>query len=389
MRMKHCKLTVIFNVLMLVSSCSEEPAISSPSDSNPWGRIEAFDLYVAAPEDVLDLIEAPSEITEWHFFGVAAQSILAWLADAGLSPSRFSELSPSRWIHLAGHVVIVPSKEAVLAIKAQKRLRFYRILGRWEANETQQSPAYFPSAGLAQWFAGSGLPDSYLKLIERLVYSENGLSFFADVSLLVGLADSAQEEKAILRLLSRRHTVIARLKISNPSNLKSVVDYWEEGRRRSELHPLLESIIDGDGADWIDVAHLLPPTPRRVLNRFPVLQDGRRGRFPDASWTAFNFFKGLPTDLYTDSPNLLGYLHNHYHQVGEGKATQFGDLIVLKKEGNENPIHICNYVADQFVYSKHGPEPTEPWAIRRMNEVLGLYFGEGETPVIERWHLRH
>ena len=39
------------------------------------------------------------------------------------------------------------------------------------------------------------------------------------------------------------------------------------------------------------------------------------------------------------------------------------------------PIHVCVYIAENFVFTKNGVNPGQPWVLMRLPDILPPYFG--------------
>jgi hypothetical protein len=51
---------------------------SAPTESpGPWGVLEAYKVFISAPESILDLFPIPSGITTWTFPGMSADEVAA------------------------------------------------------------------------------------------------------------------------------------------------------------------------------------------------------------------------------------------------------------------------------------------------------------------------
>ena len=51
----------------------------------------------------------------------------------------------------------------------------------------------------------------------------------------------------------------------------------------------------------------------------------------------------------------------------------FGDMLMLFGP-NDEALHLCVYVADDFVFTKNGVNPAAPWVIMRLEDVLVVYY---------------
>ena len=55
----------------------------------------------------------------------------------------------------------------------------------------------------------------------------------------------------------------------------------------------------------------------------------------------------------------------------------FGDWVVLMNS-EAMPVHVCVYIADNFVFSKNGVNAGQPWVLVRLPDILPPYFPPNE-----------
>ncbi|MFT5471107.1 MAG: hypothetical protein ACI8UO_006240 [Verrucomicrobiales bacterium] len=336
----------------------------------PWGTIESYDIFLQPPDSVVNLLERPSRETEWHFFGQTHESIDRILDQVGLIPASHPELARAKRLSHGAHMVLLPSDDTVANLAPESRRVLCRELASYEDNYYQRHPVVFEHGDIKSWFENSELRPDLLPLIEQLSWPDGPDRYLTDVPFLLGYAKSAAEEQMMLRAVSQRRTTIARLKLTKESDLATITNYWSAGAKAKDVLPLLESIARNPEVERLDLAHLLPPTPRKHLNLFPILEDGRRGRFPDAYWTALNFLNFYPAPIYQDTSTVDTYVRQRYRPLDQRESFQFGDLILVIRQANNRAVHSCVYLADNLVYTKNGSQIFEPWVVQTIGDML-------------------
>ena len=138
--------------------------------------------------------------------------------------------------------------------------------------------------------------------------------------------------------------------------------------------------------DEVDVAHLLPPLPRKNLYTFPTLAMGVEGMFPDSYWTSLNFFNYFPEDALGDPELVKQYYESHYTRAG--LPFEFGDLILIKEQDSGETVHACVFVADDIVYTKNGRSLYRPFLLMKLKDLLSRY-GESKSTKVEIWRKRN
>lgn len=359
-------------------------ALGAAEPESPFGVIESYEIYLQPTDEVVNLLERPAREAEWHFHGLSLQAIDRVLAEAGLNPATHPELSSDKWLGSGDYVVLLPSKETIMFLTPEARRTLCRVLSRFEENYYQRHPVVFEGGDIRGWFKGAGLKEELLEVIERLSWPDGPDRFLTDVPFLLGWAENATEEQAILRAISRRKTTVARLRLKPESDLETITNYWSAGAKAKDVLPLLEAVDRNPNVDQIDLAHLLPPTPRKHLNLYPTLQDGRGGRFPDAWWTAVNFLNFFPIALYGDSMNLNAQIRSRFRPMDPNESFQFGDLVFVIRSEDNLAIHACVYLADNLVYTKNGAGVFEPWVIQSMSDMLA-HHRHGDSLKVSGW----
>lgn len=348
--------------------------------SGPWGTLQSYFVYIAAPDQIVQLFPPPSEVTTWNFPGLRSDEVTAVLNRRGIpEESRAELLDKSRWNILEDNIQITPSVPTLVAIPAEERAAIYEVLARWEINEFHHAPWYVPGNDPAKWLEGSGLRRELIDAVTQTTYPRGRTTCFSDVSLLMAMTTSDAEATHVLKALSRCRTAILRLTLDESESISRVAEYWGAGvANAKDFLPLLESVATNPEVRHLDIVHVLPPYPRKLLYTYPHASLAIGGRFPDCHWTSLNFFNYRPEGRLFDTAGATMRVLEDYQKVS-GPA-QFGDMfLVLDTAGNA--IHSCVYLADSFVFTKNGSTVISPWIIMRLEEVCERYTTSGPPTV--------
>ncbi len=338
----------------------------------PWGALEYYRIPLDPPERYLQYLTTPSQQVEWIFPPGDEASLTGMLLEAGLSDLEIRSI-------LRGSVVlsdpelmrVFPKDETILELPHGVRAKLYRFLSRYEENRYCVRPIYIDSENLSSWFAGSNFPRSAIRDIAKLAYPtprQRGY-FFADTPFTLRRASSTIEEREILRGLLRKQSLIVRLRLTRDALTDELDDYWTAGYKNKAVMPLLESIVVARDGGAVDISHLLPATPRQLLNRFPDPADGVGGRLPDWFWTCYNFFRFVPREVYADSPQRSDLILEEFEPTLP--PLRFGDMLLLNS-GNR-VIHGCIHIADDIVFTKNGADLFTPWVLMKLEDVVAYH----------------
>jgi hypothetical protein len=342
----------------------------------PWGTLQSFPVFIAAPDWILDMFPLPSATTTWTFRGLTAEDVAAVIDRPGLPEAAAAELlDRSRWQVMEDTIRVLPSDLTVRSLPPDVRAGIYNVLARWEENEFQHSPYFVPDNDARIWLADTGLPEHLVDLVDRTAYPVGDISCFSDLPLLVAATASYAEGRTLLKALSRTQTMILRVRLDGAADVPRIRDYWSAGAANAkDFLPLLESMATNDDVRHLDVVHLLPPTARKLLYTFPTPSMAVGGRYPDCHWTSLNFFSLLPESRLADVAGATTFTLENLHPA-EPPFT-YGDVLFFL-DGQGNAIHSCVYLADDFVYSKNGANVLSPWLIMDLDDVRARYSRQG------------
>ena len=365
-----------------------EPAVdgaadesSAPTESRgPWGVLEAYEVYISAPESILDLFAIPSGITTWTFPGMAADEVAAVLDRPDIPAGARAELlDRSRWSIVDGRYQIVPSAGTLLALPGTARAAIYAVLSRWPENEFQASPYFVPQGDVRSWLARSGLRSELVEAVERTAYPVGRATCFSDVSLLVSLTQSHAESRDLLKALSRTQTTLLRLRLDSESDLRQIEEYWSgDAKNAQDWMPLLESTATNPQIRSIDLVQILPPCARKLAYTFPHPSQAIDGRYPDCHWTSLNFFNHRPEARLVETVGANRFVLENF--VASEPPFRYGDVLFMTDAAG-NAVHSCVYLAADYVFTKNGSSVLSPWIVAKLDDVKDRYSRGGEPTV--------
>jgi hypothetical protein len=346
----------------------------------PWGLLQSYNVYIAAPDHIVAMFQVPSAVTVWNFLDMSEQEVIAVLDRPDIPEEIRKQLTDrSRWSVTDGHVHVTPSNEVLLAIPPVARAAIYGVLAKSELNEFQNAPYFVPDGDVDEWLANAGLRTELVDVVRRTTYPLGRCFCFSDVSLVVALTTSHSEARTLIKALSRSRTAILRLRLDGTSNVRQVAAYWSSGEANAkDFLPLLESIETNPLVDHLDIVHLLPPYARKLLYTYPHQSLAVGGRYPDCHWTTLNFFNYRPEGRFFDADGAKSFLGENY--VQGARPYRYGDALLFMDE-HGRAVHSCIYLADDYVFTKNGVNMISPWLIMKLREVVDLYSVNGDPTI--------
>lgn len=355
----------------------------------PWGNLRYYYFFLEAPEHVVAQFPIPNTVTKWVFPVDELGGVGAKLEAAGMPHESVERmLTPARVVNDGRQVSIFPSPDDLQQMSPETRSQVYAELAKHPGNSFHRSPVVFLTDSVRTWAENSNLPERLVALIERFAYRSGEALAFADVPLLISQAESASEARFILQKLTRIRTLMAHLELSADDDLGTLVDYWSTGLglRRMEIKPLMEAIVRTRGVSHLDLLHLLPPLPRKLLYTYPDMSYAAEGRMPDCHWTSLNFFNVQPQQYLLDSRLATSEVLEDFEKVGP--PYRYGDVLMfMDSQGRAG--HSATYLADDILFSKNGTNMLSPWLLMRLPDLKKLYnAGPGETRIEAFRHKR-
>ncbi len=391
-------LETLIGGLLLIGIASEVNAAETPAGApsslgslqqtqdGPWGKLEFYHIYLDAPDYLAALLPLPSQQTEWHFVGYRPGQVERFLQTSGVPLQEVERIyQQNRILRGGAGFVVYPDLKFLASLDAATRARIYATLGQWKENVFHKHPIVIQDRDLRAWFHGTQIINEIMEAMAQLVYFRGETALFSDVAALLGMVTSAREERELTRALTRTRTLVVRMRFAEQGgdDLEAIANYWTGGSKNKAVLPLLKSASKAKG-ERLDIVHLIPPLARKHLYMFPDTEDGLRGRYPDSFWTAVNFFRFTPIDIYRDSFNLNAHIRNHYEPVSG--AYQYGDLIMLVRQSDRQAYHACIYLADNIVFTKNSPDVLTPWVLMTIDDMIE-YHDQGRSPFLSVWRL--
>lgn len=344
----------------------------------PWGIIEYSRLVLEPSDHYIKLstdLEDPGSETVWAILSDSPEGVCRTLADAGFETDKVASLTSSDQMvqnPATGWFEITPGEKVILEMTSEQRSKLYPQLQPQKPENPFYQPFALPPGGIREiTTTPTGLSERTISLIEQLTYSKSKAKRFSDIRLIFSKTDSYEEKVRILKVIGREPDLSARLIVNVQSDLASLEKYWGAGGRNRESLPMLRSVLAAEGVDRLDIAHLLPPTPRKLIHTYPTPWGYGIGTdMPDCFWTAFSFFSDDPPDRHLD---FTAHVFEERYETAL-PPFQFGDLILISDAETGEWIHACNLIADELVFTKNGRSMGRAWIISTLPEVVNSYF---------------
>lgn len=339
----------------------------------PWGRVSYYYFFLEAPAHVVEKFPLPNTTPRWVFDLADNEVIAAKLKETGVDASQVDQLLQSRRMaHDDRHVYVFPTAGMVENLSPKTRSTLYALLARNPANTFYHSPVFFLTDSVEEWAKDSELPEAVVQRISRLAYKSGNALVFSDIPLLLGYASSITEARFIMQKLTRVRTLLARLDLGPEDSIPDLLNYWSTGLglRRKELDPLMRAVVRTEGVAHLDILHLLPPLPRKLLYTFPDLTFAVEGRMPDCHWTSLNFFNMRPQSYLLDSRLATSLVKQDFDKVEP--PYRYGDVLMFISP-DERAVHSATYLAGDIVFSKNGANMLTPWLLMRLPDLAKLY----------------
>ena len=347
----------------------------------PWGSLKYTPIVISPPlEYVTENDVDYSEKMVWHFPNLGSTRLSALFKKSGLAAPLVAELESMTKanISLPG-ISIYPSKEFVRGLGAEARAKLYLALCDYKQNVDYHNQFLFCGNSPDQWFAGSKVSPETRKLVEPFIYRHGNFMYFADMRSIEGAFPSRDQRLELLKTLRRDATFLVHVKISEKSDIETLVRYWGCGGRTQEVRPILESLMRLGGDQSINVTHLLPPMARRRLYTYPARLAASGAINRDCHWTALNFFNDVPDDRFAANNALTSELEKNFYRI-HGNL-QLGDIAVVV-DTKMVPIHSAAYIADDIFFHRCGPDSSSPWALTKGEYLVDFYPRHSKVHVL-------
>jgi hypothetical protein len=348
----------------------------------PWGRLSYYYYYLEAPDYVVAQFPLPGTITKWVFNIEDFDRVEPLLKNAGMAAERVEQLLiPRRVVRDSRHVFLFPSPADLENLSLEARSVIYAELGRNPANVFHYSPVFFLADSVQEWAKESGLSEEIVTRIEALAYRSGDALVFSDIPLLLSHAETVAEARLIMQKLTRVRTLMAQLELSKEDSIPDLLNYWSTGLqlRRKEMEPLMNAVVRTKGLSHLDILHLLPSLPRKLLYTYPDMSYATEGRMPDCHWTTLNFFNIRPQQFLLDTRLATSLVKQDFDKVEP--PYRYGDVLMFI-EPDGKAVHSATYLADDIMFTKNGSNILAPWLLMRLQDLAKLYnVSPGKTRI--------
>jgi len=347
------------------------PRHPSPGSSGPWGRIEYRSFSLEPPDEFVTVPRARTPELAWHFEDFTTQELRDFFARLELTDAQREHLlAPRRWTVAEESITVRPAAEMVWSLPLEARQTICAELANSPANLTYHLPFTRQRQNVATWFQRSELRPETVELVRALTYTVGNSVCFADVDMVLNKIQDPAESRRLLKTLWRQEALLMTLRIEPGDDLRALQAYWSHGPHARNSRALLESQANSPLGGDVDVVHLLPPMPRRLLNTFAFPASTGTGMEHNCYWTAMNFFAQTPDDQCFDLQHARSRLDAEFFPVAD--EPRFGDVILVAR-ADGRIIHAANYIADDVVFTKNGGQFRRPWVLMKMDEMLAIY----------------
>jgi hypothetical protein len=353
--------------------------------AGPWGDLQYYQVHLEIPDWMINSVQRPSVTPTWYFPGGTQASIRALFQQAEL-PAALQEylLDPAHQSVQDGMLTVFPPLPDLIAMTPTQRTIIYSELAKSEVNTSYARPICIANGDPDSWFAQSGLRPELLEMTKKLSYIHGGMLWFSDLGVVLGMAQSKNEGRDIVRTMQRSSSLVLRLNLKASTNVEQVVRYWTADGRNKEIESMLRAAAQTQGNDDLDVIHLLPPLPRRYLYTYYSGEIPIFGTLPNCHWTSLNFFNATPLDYHRDPRLATLHVNEDYTMVPE--PYQLGDVLMFVTAAGF-PMHSCVYIAADIVYTKNGQSATCPWILMKLGDLKKMY-SRSQPITIQGYRLR-
>ncbi len=308
----------------------------------------------------------------WFFDTLSVERVTRFLNACDLTPSqRVFLLDSNCWAVTSNGCLIRPRASVVRSLSPDARSRIYGVLSRCPVNYPQCHPFRFPTNRLEQCLASGGLSERSISRLRALIYPDADYLVLADLAVARDLLSASEFEK-LVAILYQTPSYRLRLHVNADSDTEAVVRYWGQGGRTNLIRPLLMSSSRVPLGTWVGVTQLLPPFPRLRLYTFPEWWDDPTASEQDCFYSALNFFADPPDTNFLDRGAAASALKHNYAPV-DGPPN-YGDLVLLMDDSG-TVFHAAVWLAGGFVFTKNGINPSQPWSLMKLQDLLLLYSG--------------
>jgi len=350
--------------------------------SGPWGELQLRNLRLEQPMEYVGFEKLTHDGPFWNFGPITTPALSGMLRSMGLDEKSTESLLKSKVTDPSGSLVLKPDENLVLSMTPQLRAKLYRLLAQNPANRLLGNPYYIPDGNVAKLFDDEA-PDvqaamkkaDVVRLMKRLVYTNNGFWYFSDPEIVLKHLPDQKEREEFLQSLTSIPAVNASLRIRPETDIDKPLNYWclsIPQVHEKDIRPLMEANKRFPEGGVVNILYLLPPLARERLFTSPLPAEMAGTKPPDCHWTALNFFNANPDPRLSDNDYASRYIAENYYQTGMPSIP--GDLVLLLNEQNR-VIHSSVYLADDIVFTKNGINFAQPWVLMHEKDMVGHFSG--------------
>ncbi len=343
--------------------------------AGPWGDIEYSFMYLEASEHLVSTFKMPSTTPRWSFPGATVEQLAA-LFDAARVPADWADhwLRAPSLVSQDGVLHVLPPINHLESLAPEQRAFIYRELAKSEINEFHRDPVSIVCGSVEEFLRGTDIAPEHVRWIAKMSYRRGGMLCFSDLSALMGRARSDAEAMRLFKVCSRSRALIARLKVTPQTDFAALARYWSAGGRRRDILPMLQSLAENPPPGGLDLIHLLPPLPRKLLNSYPPLELAMHGRMPDCHWSSLNFFNYEPRGYFLDSGLAAKHVLENFDRIEA--PYRYGDVLFFLNADDGSAYHSCVFIADDLVFTKNGENAARPWMLKSLNCLKQIYLSD-------------
>jgi hypothetical protein len=365
---------------------ADEP-VTYQCQPGPWGRIEYQTIYLSAPAAFIEQFPMPNVQPSWIFPSSTPESVRAFLLQSGLDADTTQRLlaDPNAHRDAEGVFTIYPSVADLEALKPEVRVAIYHELAKSPLNTFYNAPVCIPADSFEEWLRTANFPPEVNDTIRKLIYRDGSAVLFSDFRAVISHAGSDNEARRWVQALTRVRAVLAELHVDSTDDLNALKRYWSADFHRKDSLPMLEAAAQMPGGGKLDLIHLFPPLPRRLVYSYTTPDIERTGQTPNCHWTSLNFFNYTRQNIYLDLKLASSQVLEDYEQVPV--ANTFGDVLFFVDDKG-SAFHSCVFIADNLVYTKNGENIMMPWILTRLDDVKQIYLRTPGAKIIvyrHRW----
>jgi hypothetical protein len=348
----------------------------------PWGVLEHERVLLQNYNQLVG--DEPIQLGKprWVFEKYSTEQLKELLSSCELTEKERSYLlDTSHWRAIPGGFVIVPPNDLVMGLGKMARQRLYPILAQNPANHAQSHPFRFPLDGFGERFEDAGLRPETVELLRQQAYTNAG-SLCLCIEEPLQEALTTNEFKVLFRSFCTSRTWRLGVRIGPDSDIDALVKYWGRGGRERAIRPLLESLALSSKPQCVNISFFLPSFARVRLYTYPDPARDTGAMQQDCFYTALNFFSEQPDQALANGENATKMLLANFEPCNDPPV--FGDLLVAIDPSNV-AVHICVYVAEDFVFTKNGTGFEHPWVLMKIRDMMADY---PSNPPLQLKHLR-